>query len=181
MPKFIPMRDEFKHVAITDELAKAIGEPDAGTRIYRAEGDSEEYVRWWDVIASHFPRGLVSPGGACPYAGVSRAAVHKAMREGRLTVFAFHSYDEQRGIFGSKVVRSSPYLYLPVVELKAWRLELEERIGQRPTDANALEKLREQTRRELEGEKPDWMANFIDKHPKGRVVKPIRKSGKEGK
>ena len=76
-----------------------------------------------------FARGLVSPGGAVPYAGVSRAAVHKAMREGRITVFAFHMIQERRGIFGSKLVRESPYLYIPVVELKAWRMELEDRLG----------------------------------------------------
>src|SRR5262245_41835069 len=123
------MSIEGRFVSISPELRRIVGEPDDGTRIFRRDGDNEAYVRWWDALMKAFPRGLVSPGGAVPYAGASRAAIHKAMREGRLTVFSFHPIEERRGIFGSKLVRTNPYQYLPVVELKAWRLELEERVG----------------------------------------------------
>ena len=74
------MEEQRKHVEISGELAKAVGKLQPGTRIYRAEGDDEAYRRWWDTLSKHFPRGLVSPGGACPHAGVSRAAIHKAVR-----------------------------------------------------------------------------------------------------
>lgn len=164
--------DETKrHVGVDGDLAKVVGKPDAGTRIYRAEGDDEAYMLWWDRLCSYFPRGLVSPGGACPYAGVSRAAVHRAMREGRLTVFAFHPIKEQRGIFGSRVERSSPYVYLPVVELKAWRMELEERIGRQRAEGATLAKIERQLQEELEGKKPDWDAWFLLEHPAGKIVK----------
>ncbi len=165
------MPDELKHVTITPELASVVGKQQEGTRIFRAEGTGEDFMRWWDTLSEHFPRGLVSPGGACQYAAVSRAAVHKAMREGRLTVFAYHSLKEQRGIFGSKIVRESPYQYLPVIELKAWRHELEERIGQMRKTGATLIKIRNELHRELEGEKPDYNAWFMLDHPEGRVVK----------
>src|SRR5687768_7499285 len=135
------MAEIAKHVTITPALARVIGEQEAGTRVYRAEGDSEAYRRWWDTLVKHFPRGLVSPGGACPYAGVSRAAVHKAMRDGRLTAFTFHAIKEERGIFGSKLVRANPYGYLPVIELKAWRIELEDRIGRLHASGAQLQKI----------------------------------------
>lgn len=172
------MEDQARHVVLTDALKAAIGKADSGTRIYRAEGDRNDYIRWWETLVRHFPRGLVSPGGACPYAGVSRAAVHRAMQQGRLTVFAFHLIGERRGIFGSKFVREEPYQYLPVIELKAWKLELEERIGHLARSAETVEQLREMIRRELEGEKPDWDAWFMLDHPEGRVVKKARKPKK---
>jgi hypothetical protein len=169
------MGSEPKFVTITDELAKVIGKPDRGTRIFRAEGTGEDFMRWWDTLVEHFPRGLVSPGGGCQYAGVSRAAIHRAIREGRLTVFAYHSWKEQRGIFGSKIVRENPYQYVPVIELKAWRMELEERIGQMRESGATLIKIRNIIHRELEGEKPDYHAWFMLKHPEGRVVRKKQK------
>ncbi len=171
----VSMAELAKNVTISGELAKAIGPPADGTRIYRAEGTDEDYMRWWDALAESFPRGLVSPGGGSPYAGVSRAAIHRAMRDGRLTVFAFHKVKEQRGIFGSKLVRENPYLYLAVIELKAWRLELEERIGRHFAEGEAVAKVQEAIRRELEGERPDWTADFIVKHPQGRVIKKSKR------
>ena len=155
-----------KLVTITKEMESVIGSADEGTRIFRAEGDSKTYQRWWDVLAKHFPRGLVSPGGAAPYAGVSRAAVHKAMREGRVTVFAFHMLKEKRGLLGTKIVRESPYIYMPVVEMKAWGMELQARVNALHSLDENVERWQEAVRRELEGEKPDWMACFLDRPPK---------------
>jgi hypothetical protein len=165
------MKDEFKNVTITPALAKVLGKPSPTPRFFHADGDDEAFTRWWDALVREFPRGLVSPGGACPYAGVSRAAVHKAMKDGRLTVFAFHPVKEQRGIFGSKLVRTNPYLYLPVVELKAWRVELEERIGRWDVSEAEFEKVLDKLAKELEGGEPDWEALWTDEHPDGRVVK----------
>jgi hypothetical protein len=167
------MEEMRPHVELPREVLAVIGDPDEGTRIYRAEGDDVTYQFWWDTLMEHFPRGLVSPGGACPYAGVSRAAVHKAMKDGRLTVFAFHLYEEKAGILGRKLVRKDPYQYLPVVELKAWRLELEQRMAHllEAGEASTKLRLRNLVNRELEGEQPDWNAWFMLRHPKGRRVR----------
>lgn len=173
----IIMADSTKHVTINEQVAAVIGKQDKDTRIFRAEGDSDAFMHWWDVLSEHLPRGLVSPGGACPYAGVSRAAIHKAMREGRLTVFAFHKHEEKRGIFGSKLVRENPYMYLPIVELKAWRVELEERVGKLRATGATLIKIRKMLQRELEGAKPDWDAFFASDHPEGRVIRKKEKGG----
>jgi hypothetical protein len=58
-----------------------------------------------------------------------------------------------------------------VIELKAWRLELEERLGRAALSGAELDKFKQNLKRELEGEKPDPHGFFLDKHPEGRVVR----------
>ena len=81
------------------------------------------------------------------YCPVSRAAVHKRTKEGKLSVFLYHVKYSKRSLFGKiKTVRQSPYAYIPVSEAIAWRKELEERAIRNE----------EITREELQGAKPDW-------------------------
>ena len=55
------------------------------------------------------------------YARVSRAAVYKAINEGRLTAFGFHVVVESRSVFGfRRRVREMPYVFIPISEAKAW-------------------------------------------------------------
>lgn len=139
-----------------------VGEPLPGTRVYEAAGDDAAYRRWWDALSRRFPRGLVSPGGARPYAGVSRAAVHKAMREGRLTAFCFKMTKPRTTLFWVGRERCSPFIYIPVVELRAWRLEIQKRAAEVVALNGDLKRAEEQLRRELEGAAPDWTADFLD-------------------
>jgi hypothetical protein len=86
----------------------------------------------------------------CP---VSRAAVHKRCKEGKLSMFLYHVTSRRPGFFGKvRTVRESPYCYIPVREAKAWRHELEQR---------AL-KNEEITQEELDSMKPDWNGRFMD-------------------
>ncbi len=81
------------------------------------------------------------------FAPVSRAAVHKRLKEGKLTCFLYHNSHRKRGLFGGKrEIRESDMAYIPVSECKAWGKEIMER---------AIEKGLV-TREELEGDKPDW-------------------------
>jgi len=93
----------------------------------------------------------VSPGGAAPLAHVSRAAVHKRIKEGKLTAFAFHVKERRLALFGkTKEIRKSPQVYVSVSEAKAWGEELEERAV----------RLGYISRQDLEGAKPDWHGKF---------------------
>jgi hypothetical protein len=57
----------------------------------------------------------------CMFAKVSRAAVYKAINEGRLTAFGFHVVTDTRVVFGfRKRTREVPYVYIPVSEARAW-------------------------------------------------------------
>jgi len=86
------------------------------------------------------------------YAPVSRAAVHKRLKEGKLTGFFFTITHRKRNLFGIDLsTRELALGYIPVSECKAWKAEIE----QRAIEKGAV------TRRELEGDKPDWHGSFL--------------------
>ena len=139
-------------VDIPKELLPFVGTPDPGTRIYRTEGDSDECATWFDKLVEAYLDSVVSPGGVSMFAPVSRAAVHKALREGRLTAFLFHEVKQRRSLFGTqRAHRKNPFIYIPVIECKGW--------------AKALH-LQRPSHQELEGNKPDWYAADIESGPK---------------
>lgn len=119
--------DDFPFVEIPDHLKEIIGEPDPGTRMYRAYGTEDDFKQWaeavWDITE---PEMAVSPGGVSMYARVSRAGVHKRLKEGRLTIFLFHKVKDSKFIKGRKILEEGgrPYGFIPVVECKAWEKEL---------------------------------------------------------
>ena len=137
-------------IDIPPEALPAIGLPDKGTRAYRRDGQEHEVAEWFDAVTA-LAGPTVSPGGVSMFAPVSRAAVHKRMKEGRLTAFCFHTLETRTGFFGrKKAVRDLPYVYIPVSECKAWAEELKER----------MLRLGHITQEELEGAKPDWSNDF---------------------
>lgn len=114
------MNESIPFVEITKSALPVFGKRDAETRVYRREGTAQEVAAWFDKIIE-IAGPAVSPGGVCMYAHVSRAAVYKALNEGRLTAFGFHVISESRSVFGfKKKTREMPYVYVPVSEAKAW-------------------------------------------------------------
>jgi hypothetical protein len=151
------MDTSFQFVKVPEERLEAIGRPDPGTRIYRKEGPHEELGDWFELLARTVGQ-TVSPGGVVMFCPVSRAAVHKRCKEGKLSMFLYHVTSRRPGFFGKvRTVRESPYCYIPVREAKAWRRELEQR---------AL-KNEEITQEELDGMKPDWDGKFMQWPVKG--------------
>jgi len=146
------MSTEFPFVRVPEELHVVVGDPTPGTRIYRKTGPQEEDSYWFDVIEAKFGP-LISPGGVAMFAPVSRAAVHKRMKEGKLTCFLYDISEKRRNLFGiSKEYRLRNMSMIPVSECKAWGDEIKER---------AIEK-GFVTRKELEGDKPDWHGQFLE-------------------
>ena len=141
----------FPFVNLPPEVEPLIGTRDEGTRIYRKDGSQEESAAWFDLLTEIIGPS-VSPGGVGMYCPVSRAAVYKRIKEGRLSIFLFHVTHRTTTLFGkNKIARDNPYGYVPVSEARAWREELEERavrIGAVTTE-------------ELEGAKPDWHGDFL--------------------
>ncbi len=125
------MPSDFPFVKIPSDQLHHFGKRDPETRVYRREGTQEECAEWFDKVmelAGH----AVSPGGVCMYAHVSRAAVYKAINEGRLTAFGFHLVTESRSVFGFKrKIRENPYVYVPVSEAKAWGDIISEKVKAR--------------------------------------------------
>lgn len=105
------------------------------------------------------------------YAPVSRAAVHKRTKEGNLTAFCYHVTSTRIGLFGKpRTARQTPYVYIPVSELKVWANELYSRIAR--LGRTSLE--------ELEERKPDWIGEFWEWESKWRKER-LKAAGKEAK
>jgi len=134
------------------DIKSVIGEKLPDTRIYRKDGPESEAKYWFETVMDLYGPKLVSPGGASMYCPVSRAAVHKRLKEGKLTGYFYYPTTPRKNLFGNRgESRSQPYALIPVSELKEWAIQIEER---------AIEK-GFVTREELEGEKPDWHGDFM--------------------
>jgi hypothetical protein len=108
-------------------------------------------------------------GGAAARAGVSRAAVHQRLKDGKLTGFFYYSTKPRRFLFGApKTKRELSLGYIPVSECLAWRKELEKRAVERGMV----------TKEELEGEVPDWHGWFLEWNSK---YAKQRRKGRTGK
>ena len=146
------MHEPFPFVEVPDEFGRVVGTAAEGTRLYRRDGPQEDAAAWFDFIAERFDATL-SPGGVGVYCPVSRAAVYKRIKEGRLTMFAYHVTWSKTTFFGkNRVLRERPYGCIPTSELKAWRAELEERAVRNG----------ELTEEELDGLNPDWHGEFLE-------------------
>jgi len=132
------MDQPFPYVRVPDAALRVVGLPDHGTRLYRREGTANQVEQWFRVVNALARDGLVSPGGVSMFAPVSRSGVHKRIREGRLTAFAFHVTETKHGLFGGyKTKRDIPYVYIPASECRAWAEEVKERkvrLGQVPEE-----------------------------------------------
>jgi hypothetical protein len=111
-------------ISIPSEIEHVFGERVPDTRMYFCEGSQAEYRVWTEAVFD-VTGGAVSPGSASMFGGISRASVHNRMQDGKLT--AFHFEIRKGGITGLLESRETPYIYVPVSELKAWAEEIKER------------------------------------------------------
>ena len=132
------MSTSFPYLQIdTLEKTKLVGKPDKGTRIYRREGTFQESGEWCEAMDGLFGEKFVSPGGVCMFVKASRAAVHKRMKEGRLTAFCFHIVHDERTFFGNvRKAKAAPFVFIPISECKAWASELDAKRGGRTFAGN---------------------------------------------
>jgi hypothetical protein len=159
------METDFPYLVVPDMLKPTVGEPDSGTRIYRREGSDAEAGPWFDAIWECFPDDkFVSPGGVCMYAGVSRPAVHKRLKQGKLTIFLFHVTRATQSMFGyQKKIKQSPYGLIPVSECKAWGEELKKRPDRKEAYLEAAG-----------GPEVDWEAKFLHEDPQDKGNKAVK-------
>lgn len=135
------MADSFPYVQIPLHLQESIGTLDINTHIYRRFGRQEEVRDWFDAVSEVCgDDGSISPGGVAGYVRVSRAAVHKRLKTGRLTAFLFHIVEDSLFSKSRKTLSEggTPYTMIPVSEAKAWVQELSEMKRFDPDTAKAL-------------------------------------------
>jgi len=81
---------EFPFIEVPKDLRKIVGEPTPGTRAYRREGTHAECGQWIEDLGLHYKGDVgISPAGVTMFVPVQRAAVHKRIKEGKLTAFFF--------------------------------------------------------------------------------------------
>ena len=143
--------EEFPLVKIPPELAPIIGTRDGPSHVWRQSGSEEDCSAWFEALSECVGR-CVSPGGVGMYCPVSRAAVHRRVKDGKLSMFLFHVTESKSGLFRrGREVRRTPYAYIPTSEAKAWKMEFDKRAVRQE----------EITREDLEGTKPDWSGQFM--------------------
>jgi hypothetical protein len=82
---------EFPFIEVPEDLRKIVGEPTPGTRAYRREGTHAECGQWIEDLGLHYKGDVgISPAGVTMFVPVQRAAVHKRIKEGKLTAFFFY-------------------------------------------------------------------------------------------
>lgn len=145
-------QETFPFVVIPPELENIIGTRDGPSHVWRKSGSEAECHAWYEALMECVGS-CVSPGGVSMYCPVSRAAVHRRVKDGKLSLFLFHVTEKSASPFRrDRDVRTSPYGYIPVSECRAWKKEFEER-------AVRQEQI---SREDLEGAKPDWDGEFMN-------------------
>ena len=122
---------QFPFIEVPKELRKIVGEPTPGTRAYRREGTHAECGQWLEALGEHYKGDVgISPAGVSMFVPVQRAAVHKRIKEGKLTAFFFYITRIESTFFGTRrKVKLRPYIVLSVNECKAWAAEMKRRAG----------------------------------------------------
>lgn len=104
---------------------------DEGTRVYREVSDAVNFQRWMDDVHEAFGTEVIPFEWVADYVGVSRAALHKRIKRGGLTVLVFEMRERVSGILGGVRDRMRcEYKYVPRSECDSWRKLL----GSRVTD-----------------------------------------------
>ncbi len=122
---------EFPFIEVPKDLCKIVGEPTPGTRAYRREGTHAECGQWIEDLGLRYKGDVgISPAGVTMFVPVQRAAVHKRIKEGKLTAFFFYITHVESTFFGTKrKVKMRPYILLSLSECKAWVAEMKRRMG----------------------------------------------------
>ena len=104
---------EFPFIEVPKDLRKIVGEPTPGTRAYRREGTHAECGQWIEDLGLHYKGDVgISPAGVTMFVPVQRAAVHKRIKEGKLTAFFFYITQHRKHVVWHQSAKSSnaPYI-----------------------------------------------------------------------
>jgi hypothetical protein len=95
------------------------------------KGRTPNAVEWFEASASITKETWdFRPTGVVLFVPVSRAGVHKRIKEGKLTAFFFYITSEETTLFGSKrKAKQRPYIAVSVSECKAWAAEMKRKVG----------------------------------------------------
>jgi len=172
---------QFPFIDVPQDLRKIVGEPTSGTRAYRREGTHAECGQWIEDLGLYYKGDVgISPAGVTMFVPVQRAAVHKRIKEGKLTAFFFYVTHVENTFFGTKrKVKLQPYILLSMSECKAWVAEMKRRMGYVDEPAASLTEQRQRLKTVAVEEEPKTAQeaaeanDFAETNPndKGRGVR----------
>jgi hypothetical protein len=173
---------QFPFIEVPKELRKIVGEPTPGTHAYRQEGTFAECGRWFEAIGEYYMGDVgLSPSGVSMFVPVTRAAVHKRIREGKLTAFAFYITRQETSFLGVKrKAKLRPYIVLSVSECKAWAIEMKYRAGLTDEPGLSLMQQRERLKSAASVVEPKSQkeakeaVDFMDTDPKDKRSRKVR-------
>ena len=177
------METDFPYLQVTTaEKKKLVGKPDKGTRIYRREGTYKESGQWCVAMDELFGDKFVSPGGVSMFVPVSRAAVHKRLKEGRLTALCFHVVHGEKTFFGNvRKAKATPFVFIPVSECMAWAKEIGEKRGvvESIDRSEASQEFLEKDPEDRENRKVRHTDKYLEKEIRGWIRQEIEEAWKE--
>jgi len=173
---------EFPFIEVPKDLRKIVGEPTPGTRAYRREGTHAECGQWIEDLGLHFKGDVgISPAGVTMFVPVQRAAVHKRIKEGKLTAFFFYITHVESTFFGTKrKVKLRPYIMLSLSECKAWVAEMKRRMGYVDEPDESLMEQRKKLKPAAAADEPktrkeaEEAAEFVSTDPKDKGTRKVR-------
>jgi hypothetical protein len=173
---------EFPFIEVPKDLSKIVGEPTPGTRAYRREGTHAECGQWIEDLGLHYKGDVgISPSGVTMFVPVQRAAVHKRIKEGKLTAFFFYITNVESTFFGTKrKVKLRPYILLSMSECKAWVAEMKRRMGYVDEPDESLMKQRQKLKPAAAADEPKTVKeavaalDFADTDPKDKGNRKVR-------
>ena len=173
---------EFPFIEVPEDLRKIVGEPTSGTRAYRREGTHAECGQWIEDLGLHYKGDVgISPAGVTMFVPVQRAAVHKRIKEGKLTAFFFYITNVESTFFGTKrKVKLRPYILLSMSECKAWVAEMKRRMGYVDEPDESLMKQRKKLKPAAAADEPKTAKeavealDFADTDPKDKGNRKVR-------
>lgn len=173
---------EFPFIEVPKDLRKIVGEPTTGTRAYRREGTHAKCGQWIEDLGLHYKGDVgISPAGVTMFVPVQRAAVHKRIKEGKLTAFFFYITRIDSTFFGSKrKVKLRPYILLSMSECKAWVAEIKRRMGYVDEPGESLMEQRKKLKPAAVADEPktrkevEEALDFTDTDPKDKGNRKIR-------
>ena len=173
---------EFPFIEVPKDLRKIVGEPTPGTRAYRREGTHAECGQWIEDLGLHYKGDVgISPAGVTMFVPVQRAAVHKRIKEGKLTAFFFYITHVESTFFGTKrKVKLRPYILLSLSECKAWVAEMKRRMGYVDEPDESLMKQRKKLKSAAAADEPKTVKeavealDFADTDPKDKGNRKVR-------
>ena len=173
---------EFPFIEVPKDLRKIVGEPTPGTRAYRREGTHAECGQWIEDLGLHYKGDVgISPAGVTMFVPVQRAAVHKRIKEGKLTAFFFYITHVESTFFGTKrKVKLRPYILLSLSECKAWVAEMKRRMGYVDEPDESLMKQRKKLKPAAAADEPKTVKeavealDFADTDPKDKGSWTVR-------